>query len=138
MRGSGMNRFIFAVGLALGAAPAVADSGNRDSGQIGEPAGSGLYPAIAETLMNAPGYTVYRPLELPSHPLPVVVWGNGGCRDNGLSASHFLREIASHGYLVIANGSAREERPPRATREPSPPPRSPAPPPPTRVADETS
>lgn len=134
-----MNRPIcFAVGLAFIAAPAVAQSDDRQWGQIGEPAGSGLYPAIAETSKDAPGYTVYRPLDLPSHLLPVVVWGNGGCRDNGLSASHFLREIASHGYIVIANGSAREEHPPRSTREPSPPPGSPASPPPTRVADETS
>ena len=78
---------------------------------IGPAAGSGPTPAIAESWNDAPGYTVYRPARLPRARMPLVLWGNGGCRDNGLSASHFLREIASHGYVVIANGSAREESP---------------------------
>jgi len=78
---------------------------------IGPAAGSGPTPAIAESWSDAPGYTVYRPARLPRARMPLVLWGNGGCRDNGLSASHFLREIASHGYVVIANGSAREESP---------------------------
>ena len=80
-------------------------------GQIGEPAGNGPYPAVALAREDAPEYTFYMPQTLPASPLPVVLWGNGACRDNGLSASHFLREIASHGYLVIANGAPREERP---------------------------
>ncbi len=124
--------------LAFGLAAIIALPDNGYARQIGEPAGSGPYPAIAESPADAPGYTVYRPAKLPVEPLPVVVWGNGGCRDNGLSASHFLREIASHGYLVIANGTAREERPPRQSLEPPPAPGTPPPPPPTRVADETS
>lgn len=78
---------------------------------IGPAAGSGPTPAIAESWSDAPGYTVYRPARLPRARMPLVLWGNGGCRDNGLSARHFLREIASHGYVVIANGSAREESP---------------------------
>ncbi len=133
-----MTTFTPALALALGAAAAMVHSPDAQARQIGEPAGSGPYPAIAESPASAPGYTVYRPAELPAEPLPVVVWGNGGCRDNGLSASHFLREIASHGYLVIANGTAREERPPRQSLEPPPEPGTPPPPPPTRVADETS
>ena len=94
-------------------------------GAIGAPAGSGPYPAIAEALADAPGYTIYRPAQMPRERLPLVLWGNGGCRDNGLSASHFLREIASHGYLVVANGAARLENPPRdavpATNNPATP-----------------
>lgn len=78
---------------------------------IGPAAGNGPTPATAESWSDAPGYTVYRPARLPRARMPLVLWGNGGCRDNGLSASHFLREIASHGYVVIANGSAREETP---------------------------
>lgn len=34
--------------------------------------------------------------------MPVLLWGNGACVDNGLAHAAFLREIASHGYLVIA------------------------------------
>jgi len=49
-------------------------------------------------------HTVYRPASLPAENLPIVSWGNGGCGANGLSAAEFLAEIASHGYLVIANG----------------------------------
>lgn len=91
------------------AAPAQASAPTART--IGPPTGSGATPAIAESWSDAPGYTVYRPARLPRARMPLVLWGNGGCRNNGLSASHFLREIASHGYVVIANGSAREESP---------------------------
>ena len=80
-------------------------------GIIGGPAGSGPLPAIAEVHAGLPGHTIYRPAKATSAPLPIVLWGNGGCRDNGLSASHFLREVASHGYFVVAVGHARSERP---------------------------
>lgn len=135
-----MKRGYLIASLVVAMSSAVASAEGDRPRQIGEPAGSGPYPAVAEAWPDAPGYTVYRPLQLPDDPLPVVVWGNGACRDNGLSASHFLREIASHGYLVIANGSPREEVPPRdgpAVSRPRPaddaPPASPA-----RTADETS
>lgn len=49
-------------------------------------------------------HTVYRPASFPSRTLPVFVWGNGGCSANGTSALPFLREIASHGFLVISSG----------------------------------
>jgi predicted acyl esterase len=80
-------------------------------GQIGKVAGSGPYPAIAQRREDVPGYTVYRPQRLLGEPLPLVLWGNGGCRDNGLSASHALREFASHGFIVVANGAPRQEQP---------------------------
>ena len=96
------------VALAL-AAPVQA--GAPTARTIGPAAGSGPTPATAESWSDAPGYTVYRPARLPRARKTLVLWGKGGCRDNGLSASHFLREIASHGYVVIANGSAREESP---------------------------
>ena len=110
---------------------------------IGAPAGNGPWQAVAESLESDPAYTFYRPETPPDQRLPLVVWGNGGCRDNGLSASHLLREIASHGYIVVANGAPREEEPPSATQER--PPReqlaaNPAPPPATSTprVDETS
>jgi S-formylglutathione hydrolase FrmB len=79
-------------------------------GVIGAPAGTGPFPAVAEARADAPGYTIYRPQIMPAEKLPLVLWGNGACRDNGLSASHFLREIASHGYVVVANGRPRKEQ----------------------------
>lgn len=110
--------------------------------QIGVAAGNGGHPAIAYAREDAPGYTFFRPEVLPDERLPVVIWGNGGCRDNGLSAGHFLREIASHGYLVIANGRPGEERPPLASLPAAPPPVAAAqagpPPPPRNTPDETS
>ncbi|MCW2369028.1 alpha/beta hydrolase family protein [Sphingobium sp. B11D3D] len=107
------------------------------SGIIGAPGGTGDLPAIAEGRADAPGYTIYRPAKLPQRRLPLVLWGNGGCRNDGLSASGFLREIASHGYIVIANGAPKGERPstePAAGNQ-----RGPEPPmPPPATADETS
>lgn len=124
------------LGLGLAALAMTVQAADTPSGQIGEAAGSGGYQAIAEARPDAPGYTVYRPLELPEAQLPLVLWGNGGCRDNGLSASHFLREIASHGYLIIANGAPREER---LVLDAFPPPRQASETPPReRTPDETS
>lgn len=80
-------------------------------GVIGMPGGSGPWPAIAESRADLPGFTLYRPDRLPAGALPLLVWANGGCRDNGLIYANFLREIASHGYLVIALGQPRAERP---------------------------
>jgi len=118
--------------LALSAVPLAASAQ-----VIGEPAGTGGSPAVAEARADAPGYTVYRPAQWPEARLPLVLWGNGGCRNNGLSASHFLREIASHGYLVIANGAPQEERPVQAVLPPANGPRPAGAPPPRVTADET-
>lgn len=132
-----MMRFAVALLLSLAALPAWA--GPALARPIGAPQGSGPWPAIAETYGDAPGYTVYRPARPPRVALPLVLWGNGGCRDNGLSASHFLREIASHGYVVIANGAAREESLVLANLPVAEGPPPGAPPQPVRAApDETS
>jgi len=130
-----MKPLILMLGMAAMAAPA------QPAGPphvIGAPAGTGAWPAVAEGRADAPGYTIYRPATLPARRLPLVLWGNGGCRDNGLSASHFLREIASHGYIVIANGAPREETRSisQLPSEETGTPRAPAPPPPARP-DET-
>src|SRR5690606_30299309 len=71
---------------------------------IGQPCGSGPCPATAESRAELPGHTVYRPVDWPSEPLPLYVWGNGGCSNNGLAHAAYLREIASHGYFVVALG----------------------------------
>lgn len=71
----------------------------------GSGGGSGPYPAGYETSSGLPSHTIYRPESLPCEPIPIMVWGNGGCSNNGTMSINFLREIASHGFLVIANGS---------------------------------
>lgn len=129
--------------LTLAAAPAGAQTPSpwgpvQPTGPIGVSAGTGDWPAIAEGRADAPGYTIYRPADLPRTPLPLVLWGNGACRDNGLSASHFLREVASHGYIVIANGSPRREYPADQEASAAPPIPPPGAAPPARVDDETS
>ncbi|MEU8169980.1 cellulose binding domain-containing protein [Micromonospora sp. NPDC049004] len=80
--------------VMLGATPADAAVG-----------GSGPYPADYETSASLANHTIFRPQTLPSERLPIFVWGNGGCSANGLSQGNFLREIASHGFLAIANGA---------------------------------
>ena len=86
-----------AFALSLAAAPLAAQP-------VGEPSGSGPYPAVAEARAELPGHTVYRPVEWPREPLPLYVWGNGGCSNNGLAHAAYLRQIASHGYVVVALG----------------------------------
>jgi hypothetical protein len=79
-------------------------------GVIGEPSGTGSYPAIAESYSSMPINTVYRPLVLPQERLPLLLWGNGACSDDGLSYAVFLREISSHGFIIVAAGYPRETR----------------------------
>ncbi|MDG4808780.1 cellulose binding domain-containing protein [Micromonospora sp. WMMD1120] len=80
--------------MAIGVTPADAAVG-----------GSGPYPADYETSPSLANHTIFRPQTLPSERLPILAWGNGGCSGNGLSQGNFLREIASHGFLAIANGA---------------------------------
>jgi hypothetical protein len=49
-------------------------------------------------------YTVYRPATWPSHPVPVITWGNGTCaQPEGYGA--LLRYVASYGFFVVAANS---------------------------------
>lgn len=70
--------------------------------------GTGPYPAEKAVDPAFPGHVVYRPIDLQpfaARPLPVLVWGNGGCSSDAASSRLFLAEIASHGYLVVAPGT---------------------------------
>lgn len=70
--------------------------------------GDGHFPAIKESDPAFPGHVVYRPANLEklgARKLPVLLWGNGGCTDDGAAERLFLEEIASHGYLAIAPGT---------------------------------
>jgi dienelactone hydrolase len=111
-------------------------------GVVGSPGGTGPWPAVAVVEANLADHVVYRPARLPPRPLPVILWGNGACRDNGLGNARFLRQVASHGYLVVAAGHARREEPMRTAAPPSTEPVKPAGAPgaegPARGADETS
>lgn len=78
-----------------------------------EPAGPGtpLGPYAAVTVVPAaglPSHTVYYPTDLSPFPakdkLPVLVWGNGACTNDGKRFEKTLTKVASHGFLVVAVG----------------------------------
>lgn len=49
--------------------------------------------------------TIYRPEDLGADKnYPVFVWGEGACALNGTDNSASMAQIASHGYVVIADG----------------------------------
>ena len=70
--------------------------------------GDGDYPAVMEQVPSLPDHVIYRPADLSrlgARKLPILVWGNGGCQADGAGQRLHLAEVASHGYLVIANGT---------------------------------
>jgi hypothetical protein len=68
--------------------------------------GSGPYKAGYVSDTTLPKHTIYAPKTPPSVKMPVIVWGNGGCFSSGTMFEDFLTEIASYGYLILANGNA--------------------------------
>ncbi len=76
--------------------------------KLPDTAGTGPFPAAKSTDPAFPGHVVYRPADvgkLGGRKLPIVLWGNGGCTDDGAAERLFLEEVASHGYLVLAPGA---------------------------------
>jgi dienelactone hydrolase len=108
--------------------------GRRPVYPYDQPLGSGPYKAIMATDPGLPAHVLYYPKNIArSGKLPIVAFGNGACINAGNRFRYFLTEIASHGYLVAANGvmaSDKLEVGPQenpAVRAPG----SPPPPPPT-------
>jgi uncharacterized protein len=99
---------VYSISLALGLF--VAQAGYPEV--VGSPSGTGPWPAVAESRPDLSDHTIFHPAKLPDSPLPLLVWGNGACRDNGLQHGNYLRQIASNGYFVIALGRPKAERPP--------------------------
>jgi dienelactone hydrolase len=99
--------------------------------KLPDPPGTGPYAAMKEEVASLPKHVVYRPANLAAlgqKKLGVVAWGNGGCSDDGASTRFHLLEIASHGYLVIANGrilsgpgAPPAQPPPQAANQPRAP-----------------
>jgi hypothetical protein len=65
---------------------------------------TGPMAVIVEHDPGLPTQTIYRPRDLGATRHPVVVWGEGGCAKNGLMFPEFLSELASHGFVIIADG----------------------------------
>jgi hypothetical protein len=75
--------------------------------EINRVGGSGQYKAKVMEDPTLPGHTIFLPKELPAgKKLPLLLWGNGGCMALGQTHGNVLTDIASHGYVVIANGKA--------------------------------
>jgi hypothetical protein len=70
--------------------------------------GSGPHEVVIETNSD-PGIgcgTIYRPADLGGDELyPILVWGEGGCSQDGLSNQAAMGEIASWGYFIVADGT---------------------------------
>lgn len=88
--------------------PAGMDMARLTSAAV-EPEGPGtqLGPYTDVVIEPAPGlptHTIYYPAESGEETLPVLVWGNGACRNDGRAFYRTLTKVASHGFLVIAVG----------------------------------
>jgi hypothetical protein len=93
---------------ASSGAESLADTCTESRPTDTEASGSGPHGVIVETNC-APGIvkgTIFRPADLGgAQKYPILVWGQGGCSQNGLSNATAMAEIASHGYFVIADGT---------------------------------
>ncbi|KAF2397178.1 hypothetical protein EJ06DRAFT_461085, partial [Trichodelitschia bisporula] len=96
---------ITALGAAFGGAGAEAPKGKLSPEELVHP-GTGPYPAHYTTDPSLPDKTIYAPMTPPpaSVKMPVIVWGEGGCFKTGTFYAPFLIELASHGYVILANG----------------------------------
>jgi uncharacterized protein len=114
-RNLGLIGLCLTLATELGAQPGPApDEAPAAPGFVGQAGGGGSWPAVVEARADLRTHTLYRPVTLPEAPMPLLVWGNGGCSNYGLAHDRFLRHIASHGYLVIALGHAWRQAPPAA------------------------
>ena len=104
---------LLAAGLAAIAATAAAQTNapgatitkltTVDVQQTGKPP-TGPFAVVVEHDPGLTTHTIYRPRELSLDKHRVVVWGEGGCAKNGLFFPEYLTEIASHGFVVVADG----------------------------------
>jgi hypothetical protein len=98
--GGGVRRAAAAVACAglLLALPAAA--------RAAVPGPSHAFPVTREGDPGLADHTIVRPTDLDAvgFRLPIVVWGNGGCRDSNEEFHYFLTHFAAYGYFVVANG----------------------------------
>jgi len=70
--------------------------------------GSGPFPATYAAAVNGSDYVVFQPEDLAAAKakgkLGVYVWGSGACSPDAAGSRFFLTDLASHGYVIAANG----------------------------------
>jgi hypothetical protein len=76
--------------------------------QLSEPPTTGPSAAVLEEDPGLAEWTIYRPETLGEALHPVLAWANGGCLRNGTLYGNWLLELASHGYVVVADGPPTE------------------------------
>jgi hypothetical protein len=97
--------------VAQGAgAPATAQVQIVNVTQRGNPP-TGPNPIVVEHDQRLATHTIYRPATLGPAKHSVLVWGEGGCAKNGLTFPEFLSEIASYGFVVVADGPPIQQAP---------------------------
>ena len=99
-----------AQGAQGGAAPAAAQVQVVNVTQRGVPP-TGPSPIVVEHDQRLATHTIYRPVTLGPSKHSVLVWGEGGCAKNGLTFPEFLSEIASYGFVVVADGPPIQQAP---------------------------
>ena len=117
MRFTGTSRLMRILALAIAAAAIVyvsnlAAQGTKEGAdqvtivnvpQKGAPP-SGPNKVVVEHDRGLATHTVYRPEDLGSSKHSLLVWGEGGCAKNGLVFPEYLSEIASYGFVILADG----------------------------------
>jgi hypothetical protein len=73
-------------------------------GNLTTPPTTGPDMPLLETDPGLPDWTVYRPDDLTRIKHPILVWANGGCLKNGTLYGQWLLQLASYGYVVVADG----------------------------------
>ncbi|HQF53606.1 MAG TPA: hypothetical protein PK208_00660 [Fibrobacteria bacterium] len=69
---------------------------------------TGSHQVVVETDPSLREKTIYRPKDLaPGKNYPILIWGNGGCSMNATDHTDFHLEIASHGYVIVADGNPK-------------------------------
>jgi len=103
-------RNTLAVALTALTLDAVTASPVNIESRQGSGSGAGPYgPGTYKTDSGLSGHTIYYPSKTPANneKLPVLVWGEGACSNDGTSNSALLQNIASYGFLAVAEGAPR-------------------------------
>ncbi len=90
--------------LALGILLGACSDGSDDNLAVFQPALGRNLPIAVQQDAGLPDYNIYRPADLGATgtPLPVIVWGNGGCIRFDTPWKKLLELWASAGFVVLS------------------------------------